>query len=275
MSTSRAVRAALLLLVCGLATVAALALSPRAGSTAGAAPNSRVAGTISTRLVLDRFVAVGRRVVGRGTVVSKWRDVHGITSVKRKHFRLTIRAPKHAQQTQTVCQILFLELGELDLTLAGLHVTLHAFDPNEPVRLNLSADDEHGVLGRLFCQLANSRAIFGTERQAKLAARQLSKRLKHLTFMRAQATIYAPGNGSPAGATSSGTKVPLSMQADECPVLHLILGPLHLDLLGLVVDLNKIVLDLSAVPGTLLGDIFCQLDPPPPPPPPAPARIAG
>jgi hypothetical protein len=276
MSTSRVVRAALLLLVCSLAAVAALTLSPQAASTAGAAPSSRVAGTISTRLVLDRFVAVGRRVVGRGTVVSKWRDMHGITTVKRKHFRLTIRAPKHAQQAQTVCQILFLELGELDLTLAGLHVTLHAFDPNEPVRLNLSADDEHGVLGRLFCQLAQSRAIFGTERRAKLAARQLTKRLKELTFMRAQATIYAPGSGNPGSMRSFGSKAPLMMQVDECPVLHLILGPLHLDLLGLVVDLNKIVLDLSAVPGTLLGDIFCQLDPPPPPPPPpAPGRISG
>jgi hypothetical protein len=265
MSTSRAVRAALLLMVCGLATVAALALTPHAGSTATAAPASRVAGTISTRLVLDRFVTVGRRVVGRGTVVSKWKDMHGITTVKRKHFRLTIRGPKQGQQAQTVCQILFLELGELDLTLAGLHVTLHAFDPNEPVRLNLSADDEHGVLGRLFCQLANSRAVFGTERRAKEAARKLNRHLHNVTFMRARATIYAPGGNT---AASSGTRAPLSMQVDECPVLHLILGPLHLDLLGLVVDLNKIVVDLTAIPGTLLGDIFCQLDPPPPPPPP-------
>src|ERR1051325_11747256 len=101
MSTSRAVRTALLLLVGGLATVAALALSPRAGSTAGAAPNSRGAGTISTRLVLDRFVAVGRRVVGRGTVVSRWRDTHGITSVKRKHFRLTIRSEEHTSELQS------------------------------------------------------------------------------------------------------------------------------------------------------------------------------
>jgi hypothetical protein len=278
MRTARAVRVVLLILVFGVAAVAALAQSSGAGSTAGAVPNSRVAGTISTRLVLDRFVADGRRVVGRGTIVSKWRDMHGITTVKRKHFRLTIRAPKQAQQAQTVCQILFLELGDLDLTLAGLHVTLHAFDPNEPVRLNLSADDTHGILGRLFCQLAQSKAIFGTERRAKQAARQLSKRLKNITFMRAQATIYAPDNGSPA---SAGTKAPQSIQVAECPVLHLILGPLHVDLLGLVVDLNKIVLDLSAIPGTLLGGIFCQLSPPPPPPPPppapapAPAQVTG
>lgn len=60
-------------------------------------------------------------------------------------------------------------------------------------------------------------------------------------------------------------------QVAECEVLHLVLGPLHLDLLGLVVDLNKVILDLKAIPGTLLGNIFCQLVTPPSPPPPAPA----
>jgi hypothetical protein len=39
---------------------------------------------------------------------------------------------------------------------------------------------------------------------------------------------------------------------------------LHLDLLGLIVDLNKIELDIKAIPGTVLGDLFCQLAPPPP-----------
>src|SRR3954453_4834146 len=60
---------------------------------------------------------------------------------------------------------------------------------------------------------------------------------------------------------------------DECNVLHLILGPVHLDLLGLVVDINKIVLDLKGVPGTLLGNIFCQLSNTPPPA--AATRVAG
>jgi hypothetical protein len=29
------------------------------------------------------------------------------------------------------------------------------------------------------------------------------------------------------------------------------------------VDLNKIELDIKAIPGTVLGDLFCQLAPPP------------
>jgi len=66
------------------------------------------------------------------------------------------------------------------------------------------------------------------------------------------------------------------MQVAECNVLHLILGPVHLDLLGLVADLNKIVVDINAIPGTTLGSIFCLLssDPTPPPPPPTPPAPA-
>ena len=47
----------------------------------------------------------------------------------------------------------------------------------------------------------------------------------------------------------------------ECDILHLELGPLDLDLLGLVVHLNRIVLDIDAVPGAgnLLGNLLCAI----------------
>ena len=46
-----------------------------------------------------------------------------------------------------------------------------------------------------------------------------------------------------------------------CDILHLELGPLDLDLLGLVVHLNKIVLDIDAEPGAgnLLGNLLCAI----------------
>jgi hypothetical protein len=46
-----------------------------------------------------------------------------------------------------------------------------------------------------------------------------------------------------------------------CDVLNLVLGPLHLDLLGLVVDLNQVVLDITAVSGAgnLLGNLLCAV----------------
>ena len=47
----------------------------------------------------------------------------------------------------------------------------------------------------------------------------------------------------------------------SCDILHLELGPLDLNLLGLVVHLNRIVLDISAVPGpgNLLGNLLCAV----------------
>jgi len=56
--------------------------------------------------------------------------------------------------------------------------------------------------------------------------------------------------------------------ASTCDILHLKLGPLDLDLLGLVIHLDRIVLDITAEagPGNLLGNLLCAiaglLDPP-------------
>lgn len=46
-----------------------------------------------------------------------------------------------------------------------------------------------------------------------------------------------------------------------CEILSLVLGPLHLDLLGLVVDLNQVVLDIDAETGSgnLLGNLLCAV----------------
>jgi hypothetical protein len=45
-----------------------------------------------------------------------------------------------------------------------------------------------------------------------------------------------------------------------CDILHLELGPLDLDLLGLIVHLDKIVLDIDADPsGGLLGSLLCAI----------------
>jgi hypothetical protein len=56
----------------------------------------------------------------------------------------------------------------------------------------------------------------------------------------------------------------------QCEILHLELGPLDLNLLGLMIHLDKVVLDITAQsgPGNLLGNLLCAiaglLDPPSP-----------
>ena len=64
--------------------------------------------------------------------------------------------------------------------------------------------------------------------------------------------------------TLTNFKVNLPLAALDpaaCDILHLVLGPLHLDLLGLVIDLNQVVLDITAQPGpgNLLGNLLCAV----------------
>ena len=66
-----------------------------------------------------------------------------------------------------------------------------------------------------------------------------------------------------AAMSASGADVaPAAISAQAvCDILHLVLGPLHLDLLGLVIDLNQVELDITAVSGAgnLLGNLLCAI----------------
>ena len=62
-------------------------------------------------------------------------------------------------------------------------------------------------------------------------------------------------------SAGKGTARAATAKALSCDILHLELGPLDLDLLGLVVHLDRVVLDLSAAPGAgnLLGNLLCSV----------------
>ena len=62
---------------------------------------------------------------------------------------------------------------------------------------------------------------------------------------------------TPAAARAAAGDVVIQQ---TCDVLHLTLGPLHLNLLGLIVDLNQVQLDITADPaGGLLGSLLCAI----------------
>lgn len=63
------------------------------------------------------------------------------------------------------------------------------------------------------------------------------------------------------GASAAANAVVVQQQELVCEVLNLDLGPLHLNVLGLVVDLAPVVLDITAVPGpgNLLGNLLCAV----------------
>ena len=55
--------------------------------------------------------------------------------------------------------------------------------------------------------------------------------------------------------------IPVTVGQATCDILHLDLGPLSLDLLGLQVDLSRVVLDITAQTGAgnLLGNLLCAV----------------
>ncbi|MGI8523191.1 MAG: hypothetical protein ACR2K3_07755 [Nocardioides sp.] len=60
--------------------------------------------------------------------------------------------------------------------------------------------------------------------------------------------------------TRPGARATTSGRA-SCKILHLVLAPLDLNLLGLKVHLDRVVLDITAVsgPGNLLGNLLCAV----------------
>lgn len=66
--------------------------------------------------------------------------------------------------------------------------------------------------------------------------------------------------GAALGSVTQAVTVPLAVTG-TCQILNLDLGPLDLNLLGLVVHLNEVVLNITAdqAPGALLGNLLCAV----------------
>jgi len=62
-------------------------------------------------------------------------------------------------------------------------------------------------------------------------------------------------------ATTAAAAPTAAATTATCDILHLVLGPLDLNLLGLRVQLNQVVLDITAIPGAgnLLGNLLCAV----------------
>ena len=67
--------------------------------------------------------------------------------------------------------------------------------------------------------------------------------------------------GQTVGAIVRTITLPVLNISGTCDILHLELGPIDLDLLGLVVHVDKIVVDIDAQsgPGNLLGNLLCAV----------------
>jgi hypothetical protein len=216
-----------------LGVVAALAVS---SSQASPAVSKAARLTVGVQ-VLKMTPAAGRTLHGVGLVTAKLTNATGQTQTTRSKVAFTAAAGKS-------CQILNLTLNQLHLSLLGLNVDL------AKVVLTITGIKQGqpggGILGSLFCSLASTKL---SKVARASAARQLTtdlQRRSNQRVLRFSVNLKPNATAAAAGAT--------------CPVLDLILGPLHLNLLGLVVDLNKVHLTVTATQGGgLLGNLFCGL----------------
>jgi hypothetical protein len=207
---------------------------PAAASAQEGPPQAQAAsGNVTVQLDVDSFKATRQGPVARGTAKATLRALGGMPTTVTKQVTL-------AQVRRGSCRILRLVLEELDLTLLGLNVHLDRVD------LRITGRRRGGILGRLFCSLAGRRANVS---QAEAVA-SLNRRLRNGGTLRPLRVTV------PVQAVAS--------QQATCPVLSLVLGPLDLDLLGLVVQLNRVRLTITAIRGGgILGDLFCGLAGPP------------
>jgi hypothetical protein len=217
-----------------LAAAAAIAVAlPTAPASAAPAPN-----TLRADVQITKFVATKAGLRALGTASAEL----GGTAARKK---VTLSVAKGS-----TCSILTLNLQELQLKLLGLNLDTSA------INLRITGETSR-TLGALFCRLAKSLKL-GSATAARATAASLNRHL----------------HGRPLHAIRIRSRLPvITAQAAQappatpgCAVLDLVLGPLNLDLLGLVVDLygpdatKPVEVHVTADPaGGVLGAVFCKL----------------
>jgi hypothetical protein len=214
------------------------ALAATAALAVPASADAATSSTLSMRAKITSFRATPNGVVANGTLTGKLRSG---TTVSRDSAPVRFRVA--ARQAGRRCDVITLRLAPLDLQLLGVQVT------TSHISLDVYARKGR-VLGDLFCALSRAKVTF--PRAARVAS-ALNSRLDGRSLR-----VFAASTSLPASAAQA--------QPQTCQVLRLVLGPLHLDLLGLVVDLygrtrsDPVIVTINAQPDKgLLGQLLCGL----------------
>lgn len=240
-------------LVAGLAALTLLVALPAPAPAATAPPKQ-----LSTRVLVKKFVVRKTGLTALGTAAT---TVGGQSTQQIVALRAT---------TGTNCTVLSLRLDRLNLALLGLRLDVSA------VNLHITGNRSR-TLGALFCRLATATRLGDVTKQLR-AARSLNRQLRAtpLQMIGFRARLY-PKVAEPAAAPPGAATRQAAPTGPTCPVLDLTLGPLNLDLLGLVVDLygatpkDPVRVTAVADPNAgILGRALCQISTQQPAPAPAP-----
>jgi hypothetical protein len=253
------------------ATTNPFANIPLTGTTANG-------GTFKGTLDALRFTTASGKPALSGTLTGTLTDAAGTAQ------NVTGQAVTIPLQATGTCHILHLTLGPLDLNLLGLTVHLNR------VVLDITAQAGPGqLLGNLLCgvahlldgngavaglvnvlnsilslaNLANGTPVAGTASNGGTFSGTFTPQRIVAKQRKLSVTGVLTGTVANGGQTQNVTKtvsIPLAA-AGTCNILHLTLGPVDLNLLGLTVHLNRVVLDVGAQPGpgNLLGNLLCSI----------------
>jgi hypothetical protein len=248
-----------LALAAAVVATATLALGA-ATATSGASTQPQAAngaqqvGTLSVRFTIQKFVRRAGRLYAVGATIAQFTPAVGapenLTAAStRKAFVARVKGLRRFSSAQKICPILDLTLGPLDLNLLGLIAHL------DKVHLTITADSNGGVLGSLFCSLANAKVTL-----AKSAAK-LTKAAHRSGLSTKGVRMVVPLYQKTSGSTTTLSSSPGALQPMAiCNVLDLTLGPLDLNLLGLMVHLDTVHLVITAdSEGGVLGSLLCSL----------------
>jgi len=107
----------------------------------------------------------------------------------------------------------------------------------------------------------------GTPTTCVIRVHKLVRRHNHVVAVgtitpRSNPGVHLPFHKQVIGVrTLNGVFGLQQVPAPTCAILSLVLGPLHLDVLGLVIDLNRVILNITGQTGAgnLLGNLLCSL----------------
>lgn len=229
-----------------------LSLAATATRASGLSPTVTRAAKLSLTARVTRFHATKRGLRASGTLTGKLASGTGVSRDSAPVSFAVAAKVRHGR-----CDVLTLHLAPLDLELLGVQV--------QTSTINLDIYALHGqVLGNLFCALSRAKVTF--PRSASVA-RALNSRLhgRSLRVFTSSQSIHGR-SVLPAFAASQSVRAAATAAPPSCQVLKLVLGPLHLNLLGLVVDLygqthrSPVIVTINAIPSQgLLGQLLCGL----------------
>ncbi len=226
------------------------ATTASSSSTSGGSggPSSTPVAKVGIKYAVTKFVRRGHRLVAYGTAITRYIPTSGgATTTSRRPFRASVAvSTRRLAASQTICPVLELTIQQVDVNLLGALIHL------DRVHLTITADSDGGLLGDLLCKLSKQGKLTSQANQLTWAA----KKSGLATSGTGLVVAVQPSSSGAGGGSAPNAMAPLAI----CSVLDLTLGPVDLNLLGLLVHLDTVHLTINAdSEGGVLGSLLCSL----------------